>query len=212
MRNGRSLATRGALLFACQRILPYFRRRSDASFTLYRGCDMRMGWLVSAVGALLLVGGDVCAQGGYSFALIGDGPYAPEDSLRFEALIDEINADEDVVFVIHAGDIKNGSQPCTDDFLEGRLDILSRFEDPLILHTGGQRVDGLSSNEVGRVRSAGATFKAAIIVLPRDGCHARTASDGSRITGRVSRVGDVQRERSVDTKRRPLCDDLYRRQ
>lgn len=96
---------------------------------------MRIGLLFGITAVFLITGCDRAPET-YSFALIGDGPYAPVDSLRYEALIDEINAAEDVKFVIHAGDIKAGSQPCTDDFLKGRLAILSRFEDPFILTPG----------------------------------------------------------------------------
>ena len=72
----------------------------------------------------------------YSFALIGDVPYSSSDRPWFEAVIDEINADDDVLWVIHAGDIKTGGQPCTDAFLEERLAIFSRFKDPFILTPG----------------------------------------------------------------------------
>ena len=72
----------------------------------------------------------------FSFALIGDVPYASADSLRFAQVIDRINADDDVQWVIHAGDIKRGGQPCTDAFLEERLQRFSRFEDPFILTPG----------------------------------------------------------------------------
>ncbi len=96
---------------------------------------MRMRLIVVA-GVLLLAGRCTRASETYSFALIGDGPYASEDSLRYEALIGQVNADEDVEWVIHAGDIKKGAQSCSDGILEGRLAILNRFEDPLILTPG----------------------------------------------------------------------------
>ena len=74
--------------------------------------------------------------GAFSFALIGDVPYADADSIRFARLIDMVNADDDVQWVIHAGDIKRGGQPCTDAVLKGRLETFSRFDDPFILTPG----------------------------------------------------------------------------
>ena len=72
----------------------------------------------------------------FSFALIGDVPYADADSIRFARLTDMINADEDVQWVIHAGDIKRGGQPCTDAVLKGRLETFNRFDDPFVLTPG----------------------------------------------------------------------------
>lgn len=72
----------------------------------------------------------------FSFALIGDVPYADADSIRFARLTDMVNADDEVQWVIHAGDIKRGGQPCTDAVLEGRLERFDRFNDPFILTPG----------------------------------------------------------------------------
>lgn len=74
--------------------------------------------------------------GTFSFALIGDVPYADADSIRFARLIDMVNADDDVQWVIHAGDIKRGGQPCTDAVLKGRLETFNRFDDPFVLTPG----------------------------------------------------------------------------
>ena len=74
--------------------------------------------------------------GAFSFALIGDVPYADADSIRFARVTDRINADRDIQWVIHAGDIKRGGQPCTDAVLEERLERFSRFERPFILTPG----------------------------------------------------------------------------
>lgn len=85
-----------------------------------------------------------------SFALIGDGPYASHDSLRYVALIDQINADEDLAWVIHAGDIKEGGQPCSDQVLEGRFQILNRFEDPVVLTPGDNEWTDCHRERAGR--------------------------------------------------------------
>ncbi len=50
----------------------------------------------------------------FEFALIGDLPYFKDDSLKFNRLIDDINADSGLSWIIHTGDIKSGSSPCSD--------------------------------------------------------------------------------------------------
>lgn len=72
----------------------------------------------------------------FSFALIGDTPYFPEDDARFDRLISEINGSADVQWVLHAGDIKSGSTPCSDAYLAGRLAKFQEFERPFILTPG----------------------------------------------------------------------------
>lgn len=53
------------------------------------------------------------AEGASAFALIGDMPYSPTNSFRFGGLVEEINRAEGLEWVIHVGDIKGGSSPCT---------------------------------------------------------------------------------------------------
>jgi len=68
----------------------------------------------------------------YDFALIGDTPY---DSLQidklFPNLLAELN-DAKLAFVVHDGDIKSGSTPCTDELFEERLRDFQRSRHPLI--------------------------------------------------------------------------------
>ena len=71
----------------------------------------------------------------FSFALIGDMPYAPADSLKFGRLIDDINAAEPA-WVLHLGDFKGGSAPCADAVFEQRRGQLDRFAAPLVLTPG----------------------------------------------------------------------------
>lgn len=76
-------------------------------------------------------GGDV-----YSYALIGDMPYGPGGVSKFENLIADINNDPSVQWVVHAGDIKTGGTPCSDEFLEARVALFQRFEKPFIIIPG----------------------------------------------------------------------------
>lgn len=71
----------------------------------------------------------------FEFALIGDMPYSPEDSLRFERLMARIDAEE-LAFVLHVGDFKAGASPCADGVLEGRRAWFERFAAPFVLVPG----------------------------------------------------------------------------
>ena len=54
----------------------------------------------------------------FEFALIGDVPYDEEQATNsFPNMIEEINGVR-LSFVVHDGDIKSGSTPCTDDCFE----------------------------------------------------------------------------------------------
>jgi hypothetical protein len=72
--------------------------------------------------------------GRFEFALIGDTPYASVPA--FENVLAEINADRQIRFVLHAGDIKTGSSPCSDALFLDRAQRFSRFEAPFVLTPG----------------------------------------------------------------------------
>lgn len=76
------------------------------------------------------------ATNGFSFALIGDMPYHPQDDAKFERLQVEINADASLEWILHAGDIKTGGSSCSDEYLEGRLAIMQQFAHPVIYTPG----------------------------------------------------------------------------
>lgn len=79
-------------------------------------------------------------SGPFQFALIGDVPYnggAPgERYVPFDRLIDEVNADARIRWVLHAGDIKNGSTLCSDEMFLDRLGRYRGFQKPFILTLG----------------------------------------------------------------------------
>src|SRR5215217_1014843 len=50
----------------------------------------------------------------FEIGLIGDIPYTAEEERKTEALFREMNS-ESLAFVVHIGDIKSGSSPCTDE-------------------------------------------------------------------------------------------------
>ncbi len=72
----------------------------------------------------------------FEFAVMGDAPYRPENVTRVEQLIQDVNADGSLQWVIHLGDIKGGSAPCDDAVLQGRLDLFNQFEIPFLYTPG----------------------------------------------------------------------------
>ncbi len=76
------------------------------------------------------------AEETFAFALIGDMPYSPTDSVRFGRLVEKINRAEGLEWVVHVGDIKGGSSPCTDGLLQSRFEWFQQFERPFILVPG----------------------------------------------------------------------------
>ena len=53
----------------------------------------------------------------FSFAIVGDTPYTAWEEDRFVQMLHEINQNN-LAFVVHVGDIKNGASPCTDALYE----------------------------------------------------------------------------------------------
>jgi hypothetical protein len=72
----------------------------------------------------------------YTVAVIGDVPYGSTLIDHFPAFIRQINADPDVRFVTHLGDIKNGSTMCSDDYFNLIRDDFALFRDPLVYTPG----------------------------------------------------------------------------
>ena len=75
-------------------------------------------------------------EGPFAFALIGDMPYSPTDSVRFGRLVEEINRAEGLEWVVHVGDIKGGSSPCSDGLLQNRFEWFQQFARPFVLVPG----------------------------------------------------------------------------
>jgi hypothetical protein len=72
----------------------------------------------------------------FSFVAFGDMPYrVPQDFQKFEKLIGVIN-NLKPAFSIHVGDIKSGSEPCTDEYMRGILSRFQRMDQPLVYTPG----------------------------------------------------------------------------
>jgi Calcineurin-like phosphoesterase len=93
--------------------------------------------LVSA-GLAAAVSTPVAADPGgkVTFALLGDTPYGDAQRAAFPALVDAINADERIDFVLHAGDVKNGSSTCDDARFADLSALYNTFDDPFVLTPG----------------------------------------------------------------------------
>ncbi|QBQ55927.1 metallophosphoesterase [Nitrosococcus wardiae] len=72
----------------------------------------------------------------FSFALIGDLPYEDEQVASFNRLIDHVNRDCTVQFILHAGDIKGGGERCDNDRILARFAQYQRFNRAFIYTPG----------------------------------------------------------------------------
>lgn len=73
----------------------------------------------------------------FDFVLIGDMPYGKAEEVNppFEAFIAQINAARPDL-VVHIGDTKSGSTPCSDEALAQTLTYLNSFDMPLLYSLG----------------------------------------------------------------------------
>jgi len=95
--------------------------------------------LLMSVGSLVPHSGDLVAasqeaalqDSGFEFAIIGDLPYNTQEEAKFPELVAAINR-TNVAFVVHNGDFKSGSSPCTDVLFSQRHELFQTFKHPLI--------------------------------------------------------------------------------
>lgn len=76
------------------------------------------------------------ANGDFSIALIGDMPYHESRARELDELIEDVNEDDTVELVLHAGDIKASNERCDDDLLARRFEQFQTFKRPLIYTPG----------------------------------------------------------------------------
>jgi hypothetical protein len=100
-----------------------------------------IGFAVAAAASVVVVAPAPPAGAGPSssevtFALIGDTPYGDAQRAVFPALVDQVNHDRKIRFVLHAGDVKNGSSTCDDARFADLAALYDTFEDPFVLTPG----------------------------------------------------------------------------
>jgi hypothetical protein len=96
---------------------------------MHRLCSVIYGLMV-----LLWAGCSSCpfGKGSFDFALIGDVPYNEFDATNsFPNMIAEMNRSP-LAFVVHNGDIKSGSTPCSNEALYACYEQFKTFKHPLI--------------------------------------------------------------------------------
>lgn len=72
----------------------------------------------------------------FTFGVIGDMPYGDAEIAKFPARIQDINADKELKFVTHVGDIKNGSSVCSDGYFNSIRTQFDTFGHPLVFTPG----------------------------------------------------------------------------
>lgn len=90
-------------------------------------------------GALAQGHADARAQGQpaarFSFAVIGDTPYFSSEEWLFADMLKDIDR-EDLAFVLHVGDFKSGTSPCSDELFAQRLQQFQSVRHPFIFVPG----------------------------------------------------------------------------
>ena len=85
-----------------------------------------------------------------TFALLGDTPYGEPQRAVFPALVETINAERGVRFVLHAGDVKNSSSTCDDARFADLAELFGTFADPFVLTPGDNEWTDCHHADAGR--------------------------------------------------------------
>jgi len=85
--------------------------------------------------------------GVFEFGIMGDAPYHGFEERAFDAMLAQTNRDA-LAFVIHVGDFKSGSAPCTDALFQARRALFDRSEHPFILLFGDNEWTDCEANRV----------------------------------------------------------------
>lgn len=92
--------------------------------------------LITLTGGCQTASGTWLTRASFDFGLIGDMPYSERDATNaFANLLQDLNKSR-LDFVVHDGDIKDGSSPCSDAILERRYDQFQTSRHPLLLIFG----------------------------------------------------------------------------
>lgn len=95
----------------------------------------------------------------FQFALLGDNPYTPATYPTYERLIEEVNREVDIEWVLHVGDLKGGLVSCSDEEMLRYYELNQRFDKPFIVTPGDndwldcKRLDTGGYNEYERLET-----------------------------------------------------------
>ncbi len=117
---------------------PPTRGRTDAPQTIPIHRSHRRSHPLLHLGAGASTGGpiDATSTGVTTLAVIGDTPYGAAKLAQFPALVSRINADPSVQLVAHLGDIKSGSDQCSDDYFARIRALVDAFQAPFLYTPG----------------------------------------------------------------------------
>ncbi|HEX4880535.1 MAG TPA: metallophosphoesterase [Limnobacter sp.] len=100
-------------------------------------CFLGLLGLLGAIPALASQAGPTEApQTVMAFGLMGDQPYSPWFEQATTELIQHMNQDPEIDWIVHVGDIKGSTEPCSNALLQQRIDQLQRSTKPLVLVPG----------------------------------------------------------------------------
>lgn len=88
-----------------------------------------LAWLISFTIPLALADD-------FEFALLGDNPYSDGTYDNYLRLIDHVNQQPDIQWVVHLGDVKGGTASCSDEQIERYFALNQRFQPPFLLTPG----------------------------------------------------------------------------
>ena len=108
-------------------------------------------------------------RGKFEFALIGDVPYGDNNVGKLDNLIEDVNAERKLRFVLHAGDIKSGSSECSDELFQARLEQYQKFRLPFILTPGDNEWTDCHRTNAGEYNPIERLEKLREIFYPRPG-------------------------------------------
>ncbi len=91
--------------------------------------------LRALLAAWLILASPGALAASFSFALLGDAPYSPEEETAFIEMLRELNR-EDVAFVVHVGDFKHGWTSCGDAVFRQRQQMLAESRRALVYLPG----------------------------------------------------------------------------
>ena len=72
---------------------------------------------------------------GFSFALIGDAPYSPQEETLFVEMLNQLDH-EALAFIVHVGDFKSGSSRCSEEVFAQRREWFAWSRHPFIYLAG----------------------------------------------------------------------------
>jgi hypothetical protein len=72
---------------------------------------------------------------GFTFAVFGDTPYSVNEEKLYHAMLRRLDG-ERFEFIVHVGDIKSGSTPCTDELFAERYADLNASANPIVYTPG----------------------------------------------------------------------------